>query len=280
MHKSISQNVYQQSAWWKRGLSVVRRTKAISNVERQRGFSLTELMVALGIFLLFSSVFTASVIQYLRSTSSTAVRAQSASTVMMATQRLERFVTYSSSIGYATTGDTSGSKDYNTVLIYSAPSAGNDSGAAGATDGQCIMLYYKPATWSSGFLQDTGTLYYQTADVYYQTVDNDIKAKRGSYSTRHALLNSITNAPTATGLSKSVLLTVKSTDTLQFSPVVGQYSGSKLVTSNTQVMFTSRNSMPASSSSPSPSPSSPSPSPSSSATETSGASAITYKSCQ
>ena len=273
MHKSISQNVYQQSAWWKRGLSVVRRTKAISNVERQRGVSLTELMVALGIFLLFSSVFTASVMQYLRSTSSTAVRAQSASTVMMATQRLERFVTYSSSIGYATTGGTSGSKDNNTVLIYSAPSAGNDSGAAGATDGQCIMLYYKPATWSSGSLQDTGTLYYQTADV-------DINGKRGSYSTRHALLNSITNAPSATGLSKSDLLTVKSTDTLQFSPVVGQYSGSKLVTSNTPVMFTSRNSMPASSSSPSPSPSSPSPSPSSSATETSGASAITYKSCQ
>lgn len=252
---------------------VIRRERIYCSTNRQRGVSLTELMVALGIFLLFSSVFTASVMQYLRSTSSTAVRAQSASNVMMATQRMERFISYSNSIGYATTGDSSGTTDKNTVLIYSAPSSGNDSSAASASVGQCIMLYYKPATWSSGSLQDTGTLYYQTADV-------DINGKRGSYSTRHALLNSITNAPSATGLSKSDLLTVKSTDTLQFSPVVGQYSGSKLVTSNTQVMFTSRNSMPASSSSPSPSPSSPSPSPSSSATETSGDSAITYKSCQ
>lgn len=270
MHKSISQNVYQQSAWWKRGLSVVHRTKAISNVERQRGVSLTELMVALGIFLLFSSVFTASVIQYLRSTSSTAVRAQSASTVMMATQRLERFVTYSSSIGYATTGGTSGSKDKNIVLIYSAPSAGNDSGAAGATDGQCVMLYYKPATWSGGSLQDTGILYYQTADI-------DSHGRHGTYSAKHALLNSITNAPTATGLSKTGLLMVKSPDTLQFSPVVGQYSGSKLVTSNTQVTFTSRNSSPASSSSASPSPSA---SASSSAGGTTGSAAITYAACQ
>ena len=55
---------------------------------------------------------------------------------MMATQRLERFVTYSNSIGYATTGGSSGSTDKNTVLIYSAPSSGNDSGAASASVGQ------------------------------------------------------------------------------------------------------------------------------------------------
>lgn len=228
------------------------RWHKLRNTDKQKGVSLTELMVALGIFLLFSSVFTASVMQYLRSTNSTAVRAQSASTVMMATQRLERFVTYSNSIGYATTGGSSGSTDKNTVLIYSAPSSGNDSGAASASVGQCIMLYYKPATWSSGSLQDTGVLYYQTADV-------DNTGAHGTYSAKHALLNSITNAPTATGLSKADLLTVKSTDTLQFSPVVGQYSGSKLVTSNTQVTFSSRNSV------------------TSSAT---GSAAITYAACQ
>lgn len=112
------------------------RWRKLRNTDKQKGVSLTELMVALGIFLLFSSVFTASVMQYLRSTNSTAVRAQSASTVMMATQRLERFVTYSNSIGYATTGGSSGSADKNTVLIYSAPSSGNDSGAASASVGQ------------------------------------------------------------------------------------------------------------------------------------------------
>lgn len=230
------------SSWWHKRRSA----------EGQRGVSLTELMVALGIFLLFSSVFTASVMQYLRSTSSTAVRAQSASNVMMATQRMERFISYSNSIGYATTGGSSGTTDKNTVLIYSAPSSGNDSGVTSASVGQCIMLYYKPATWSSGNLQDTGTLYYQTADV-------DSTGAHGTYSTKHALLNSITNAPTASGLSKADLLTVKSTDTLQFSPVVGQYSGSKLVTSNTQVTFSSRNS---------------------SAADPSGGAAITYAACQ
>lgn len=55
---------------------------------------------------------------------------------MMAAQRLERFVTYSNSIGYATTGGSSGSTDKNTVLIYSAPSSGNDSGATRASVGQ------------------------------------------------------------------------------------------------------------------------------------------------
>lgn len=273
MHKSISQRVSSQSVLWRCKERVVHRVKTFRSAERQRGVSLTELMVALGIFLLFSSVFTASVIQYLRSTSSTAVRAQSASTVMMATQRLERFVTYSSSIGYATTGDTSGSTDNNTVLIYSAPSAGNDSGAAGATGGQCIMLYYKPATWSGGSLQDTGILYYQIADI-------DSDGRHGTYSAKHALLNSVTNAPTATGLSKTDLLTVKSIDTLQFSPVVGQYSGNKLVTSNTQVTFTSRNSLPASSSSATPSPSASASSSAGDTTGTSGETSITYKSCQ
>lgn len=228
------------------------RWRKLRKADKQKGVSLTELMVALGIFLLFSSVFTASVMQYLRSTSSTAVRAQSASNVMMATQRLERFVTYSNSIGYATTGGSSASTDKNTVLIYSAPSSGNDSGAASASVGQCIMLYYKPATWSSGSLQDTGVLYYQTADV-------DNTGAHGTYSAKHALLNSITNAPTATGLSKTDLLAVKSTDTLQFSPVVGQYSGSKLVTSNTQVTFSSRNSA---------------------ASSATGSAAITYAACQ
>lgn len=112
------------------------RWRKLRNTDKQKGVSLTELMVALGIFLLFSSVFTASVMKYLRSTNSAAVRAQSASTVMMATQRLERFVTYSNSIGYATTGGSSGSTDKNTVLIYSAPLSGNDSGAASASAGQ------------------------------------------------------------------------------------------------------------------------------------------------
>lgn len=227
------------------------RWRKLMKGDKQKGVSLTELMVALGIFLLFSSVFTASVMQYIRSTSSTAVRAQSASTVMMATQRLERFVTYSNSIGYAT-GGSDGSTDKNTVLIYSAPSSGNGSSAASAGYGQCIMLQYKPASWSNGSLQDTGVLYYQTADV-------DNTGTRGAYSAKHALLSSVTNAPTATGLSKTDLLTVKSADTLQFSPVVGQYSGNRLVTSNTQVTFSSRETTAAS---------------------PTGSTAITYTACQ
>lgn len=227
------------------------RWRKLMKSDKQKGVSLTELMVALGIFLLFSSVFTASIMQYLRSTSSTAVRAQSASTVMMATQRLERFVTYSNSIGHAT-GGSDGSTDKNTVLIYSAPSSGNNSSAASAGHGQCIMLQYKPASWSHGSLQDTGVLYYQTADVSNTGV-------RGEYSVKHALLNSITNDPTATGLSKADLLTVKSADTLQFSPVVGQYSGNKLITSNTQVTFSSRETA---------------------ASSQTGSTAITYTACQ
>ena len=66
----------------------------------ERGVSMVELMVAMFIFMMISGIFLTSIIQFLHTTTTDAIRTRSASEIATATQRIDRYVRYASAVEY------------------------------------------------------------------------------------------------------------------------------------------------------------------------------------
>ena len=66
----------------------------------ERGVSMVELMVAMFIFMMISGIFLTSIIQFLHTTTTDAIRTRSASEIATATQRIDRYVRYASAMEY------------------------------------------------------------------------------------------------------------------------------------------------------------------------------------
>ncbi len=113
------------------GGRLVRRLHRLQRGES--GVSLVEMLVAIGIFMLFSSLFVVTTIQFMRSMNMDAVRSQSASQINTAVQRID-----------SEARDAAGMKvsdDGNTVVIY-VPQAATGTTSATTTDvaGRCVAL--------------------------------------------------------------------------------------------------------------------------------------------
>ncbi|WP_325036924.1 hypothetical protein [Bifidobacterium merycicum] len=61
---------------------------------------MVELMVAMFIFMMISGIFLTSIIQFLHTTTTDAIRTRSASEIATATQRIDRYVRYASAMEY------------------------------------------------------------------------------------------------------------------------------------------------------------------------------------
>lgn len=192
----------------------------------QEGVSLVELLVAMGIFMLFSSMFAVSAIQLIRSTNEDAVRSRSASQILNATQRIAGVAHKASDVSVSDDGDT--------VYLYVPASAVDDTSATSTgAHAQCVRLLYTPG---SGF---DGTVTEATADV---TSSSDITA--ASCSTY--IDASVTGTTILTGMQKDPdgVFAPKSTGSatsFTFDPVVGSTVSGKTVTSSTRTSFTVRN---------------------------------------
>lgn len=208
----------------KRSLASLLRSHVRRVNRGESGMTLVEMMVSLGIFMLFSSMFVASVVSFTRATTASRLRSVSSSSMTTASQRIERMVRYASDAAVDPSGD---------ILTLYIPGEAATKANAGTTGvGQCIALTYTPATWSGDTVDTYGTLKWQSRD---ETVS--------AFTDRGALLSSLFNnesaAPTsASGIYRQKMFTLDSaTNTVTFSPVVGGYAGGQAVTSNTVSRF-------------------------------------------
>lgn len=190
----------------------------------ETGMTLVEMMVSLGIFMLFSSMFVASVVSFIRATSASSLRATSTSSMTTASQRVERLVRYASDAQVDPAGET--------LTLYIPGEAATKASVGTTGVGQCVVLTYTPATWSADMVDTYGTLKWESRD---ETVS--------AYTGRGVLLSSLFNNPSAAPASASGIYRQKmfaldaSTNTVTFSPVVGGYAGGKAVTSDTMSRF-------------------------------------------
>ncbi|WP_460801904.1 PulJ/GspJ family protein [Microbacterium sp. GXF6406] len=76
------------------------RLKRLDRRERDAGFTLLEIIVAMGIFSLFLAMFLGTVISVTRATTQAKVDAQTSSAIGIAVQRVERSVRYADTINY------------------------------------------------------------------------------------------------------------------------------------------------------------------------------------
>ena len=116
----------------------------------ESGMTLVEMMVSLGIFMLFSSMFVVSVVSFLHVTSESRLRSVSTSSMTTAAQRIERMVRYASDAEV----DPSG----NMLKLYVPGEAATKASVGTTGVGQCIVLTYTPAAWSGNTVNTYGTL--------------------------------------------------------------------------------------------------------------------------
>lgn len=102
------------------------------------GVSLVEMLVAMGVFMLFSSMFVVSIVQFVRSNAMDGVRSQSASQINTVMQRVGSDAT--NAAGFWVTHDSSTSR--NPVVVMLIPKAATGTSSASATDssGMCVAL--------------------------------------------------------------------------------------------------------------------------------------------
>lgn len=102
------------------------------------GVSLVEMLVAMGVFMLFSSMFVVSIVQFVRSNAMDGVRSQSASQINTVMQRVGSDAT--NAAGFWVTRDSSTSR--NPVVVMLIPKAATGTSSASATDssGMCVAL--------------------------------------------------------------------------------------------------------------------------------------------
>jgi len=77
-----------------------------NGTKREEGFSLMELVVAMGIFTIFIAIFLGAVVSLARGTSQARITAESTSGVLTVFQNLDRQIRYSDSINYPGVGAT------------------------------------------------------------------------------------------------------------------------------------------------------------------------------
>lgn len=207
----------------KRSLASLLRTHVRRVNRGESGMTLVEMMVSLGIFMLFSSLFIASVVSFLHATSASRLRSVSTSSMTTAAQRIERMVRYASDAEV----DPSG----NMLTLYIPGEAATKASVGTTGVGQCIVLTYSPATWSANAVDTYGTLTWQSRDEGTST-----------YRDRGALLadlfNNATAHSTSGGIYQQPMFAMDSTTHIvSFSPVVGGYVAGRAITSNTVSRF-------------------------------------------
>lgn len=100
----------------------------------QAGYSLVEMVVAISIFMIFSSMVTASIVQLTRSAAASETRAASSSVLSNAFQNLDRSIRYASSVNFPGVGG-----DGSTYIEYwVSPLAAADG------QGKCVQWRYNP----------------------------------------------------------------------------------------------------------------------------------------
>ena len=206
-----------------KGAWSAKRGKGMSSIRAaargERGVSMVEMMVAMFIFMVISAIFLTSIVQFLHTTTTDAIRTRSASEIAMATQRLDRYVRYATAMEY----------DAGQQKVTMITPGGGDKQ-------RCVVMQYEEATWANKTVDDYGKLVVKTKDVGASTWGQSV------------VLGSLMNHSSTSGVTSDDSLfgtPVFSLDgtgkVLTFSPVTGSYSGGKPVTSNVFTTFTSRN---------------------------------------
>lgn len=207
----------------KRSLASLLRSH-VRRVDRgESGMTLVEMMVSLGIFMLFSSLFIASVVSFLHATSASRLRSVSTSSMTTAAQRIDRMVRYASDAEVNSSG--------NMLTLYIPGEAATKASVGTTGVGQCIVLTYSPATWSANTVDTYGTLTWQSRDEGTSTYRN-----RGALLAD--LFNNATAPSTSGGIYQQPMFAMDSTTHIvSFSPVVGGYVAGRAITSNTVNRF-------------------------------------------
>lgn len=206
-----------------KGAWSAKRGKGMSSIRAaargERGVSMVEMMVAMFIFMVISAIFLTSIVQFLHTTTTDAIRTRSASEIATATQRLDRYVRYATAMEY----DAGQQK----VTMITPGDGGNQ---------RCVVMQYEEATWANKTVDDYGKLVVKTKDAGASTWGQSV------------VLGSLMNHSSTSGVTSDDSLfgiPVFSLDgtgkVLTFSPVTGSYSGGKPITSNVSTTFTARN---------------------------------------
>lgn len=186
----------------------------------ERGVSMVELMVAMFIFMMISGIFLTSIIQFLHTTTTDAIRTRSASEIATATQRIDRYVRYASAMEYDDAAQ-------RVTMLMPGEAAGKQ---------RCVVLQYDEAAWANGTVNTYGRLVLKTKDAGAASWSSNVVL--GSLM-NHSSSSGVTSDDSLFGAQMFSLDGTKKV--LTFSPVAGSYSGGKPITSNVTTTFTARN---------------------------------------
>lgn len=223
----------QAKQWHEAKLRAFRRRVLGAN-PAQSGVTIVELMVAMTLFSIFTTMFATAMVQFMHTSQRSLMRTQSATEVGTATMHISHFVQFAKGMQTANSADGK-----NQVLFVLLP--GYAVGNQGTSEEQmnsdlCVRITYHTAKWSGSRISGAGTLSWTSArlakgatgPVTYDDSADAVFASR------------IINSPSASSPYNRDLFSVNGSE-LTFRPSDGATIGGSVIASNTDVIVTARN---------------------------------------
>lgn len=223
----------QAEQWHEAKLRAFRR-RGLRGDPAQSGVTIVELMVAMTMFSIFTTMFATAMVQFMHTTQRSLMRTQSATEVETATMNISHFVQFAKGMQTASSAD---GKSQALFVLLPGYAVGNSGTAEEQMNSDlCVRITYRTATWSGDKLSDAGTLSWTSARLASGstgtvTYDDSADAVFASH---------IVNSPSAASPYNRNLFEVNGSE-LTFRPSDGATVGGSIIASNTDVIVTARN---------------------------------------
>ena len=202
----------------------------------QRGITIVELVVAMVIFSIFSTMFLTTTVQFMRTSQRSEMRTQSASALSTSVITVSHFVQYAKDFDVVDNGTSE-------TLYLLLP--GFVTGYAGnlqdiMNSDMCVRLTYIKENWNSESTDGEGTLRWNSQRI---VKDSTGTSSFSGYSSADMVITSniLTSNLPGTPSEYSHSLFAKDGSSLIFQPAIGGFIGGKPVATSTKVSISARN---------------------------------------
>ncbi len=225
---------HRQAAQWHEAKLRAFRRRGLGDNPVQSGVTIVELMVAMTMFSIFTTMFATAMVQFMHTTQRSLMRTQSATEVETATMNISHFAQFAKGMQTANSAD---GKSQVLFLLLPGYAVGNTGTAEEQMNSDlCVRVTYHTAQWSGNKPSEAGTLSWtsarlangSTGTVTYDDSADAVFASR------------IINSPSAGSPYDRDLFTVNGSE-LTFRPSDGGTIGGSVSASNTDVIITARN---------------------------------------
>lgn len=222
----------QAQEWHEAKLRAFRR-RGMGKDPSQSGITIVELMVAMTIFSIFTTMFATAMVQFMHTTQRSLMRTQSATEIETSSMQIAHFAQFAK--GMQTQNSADGTTQVLFLLLPGYAVGNSGTSEEMMNSDLCVRMTYRNSAWTGKNLS-AGTLSWTSARL----ATGSTAAVTYDDSADMVFASRIINSPSASSPYNRNLFTVSGSE-LTFSPSDGAVIGGSIIASNTDVTVTARN---------------------------------------